>query len=451
MQRSNGTAPFDRLVRFAAAHSPTGAPVPAPANIPLPPRPTSILETGLDVTLLEELALRHITTGGVMTLGEVADRLCLPLTGVVDDVVNGLRREALVEFQSSGGSIVGAASVRVRATDRGVQLDQAARQRSGYIGPAPVSFNAYASMLRQQRAYITPASRSDVWRRLSHLVLADDTVERIGASIESGGPILLYGASGNGKTTIGQAIARMLSGGVLVPHAIELDGLIMRVFDPGVHRRLTLEASAPGIRLDERWVYCAPPFMRAGSDVRMQELGLHFNPQRREYECPIQLKAAGGVLFIDDVGTQQQHGADDLLSRCLEPVADGIDHLVTVTGHRVPVPFAWLLIAATDATPTQLLSERILRRFPCKVHLPGPSKDQYRELMRRACLEARLECPPEGLEYLIERCYRLPEFEPRACHATELVRLVIATARYFGIPPQFAPRLLDVATEMYFG
>lgn len=444
------TAPFDRLARFAAEHSTSNAPIPAPLNVILPARPTSIAETGLDITLLEELTLKHIASAGLITLGDLADRLCLPLSGVVEDVVTILRREGLVEFQNVGGNVLGNAGMRVRPTDRGLQIDQAARQQSGYVGPAPVTFGAYLRALRQQAMTGRKVSRSDVWRRTSHLVLSDDTIDRIGASIESGGPMLIYSASGNGKTSIAQAISRMFAGGVLVPHAVELDGLIMRVYDPGVHKPLTVEPNVTGAKLDDRWVYCHTPFVRVGTDLQMQQLSLYFNPQHREYECPIQLKAAGGVLCIDDVGTQQAP-ADELLSRCLEPVSAGVDHLITVTGRRVPVPFTSLLIAATGRPPGELLGERVLRRFPCKVHVPGPTKEQYRELFRRNCQEAGVECQPVHLEYLIERCFARPGFEPRSCHAGDLVRLLVTAARYFGIPPQFSPRLIDVATEMYFG
>lgn len=443
-------ASFGELAQFAALHAPPEAPIP-PHTTTMPPRPTTIAETGLELVLLEELALKHIVGAGVITGVELAERMCLPLPGVVEEAIGVLRRDGLVDYHNiSGGGLHGNAGMRLRATDRGVQIEARAREHNGYVGPAPVNFDSYAQMLRQQAASGRGISRADVWRKTAHLVLADETIDGLGAGLESGGPLLIYGQSGNGKTAVASSLARMFRSGVLVPHAVQIDGHIVRVFDPSIHKRLPVDPAMSSMKNDERWVYCQAPFVRAGVELRLEDMSLRFSQQYHYYDCPIQLKAAGGVLLLDDL---DPHGErlDALLYRCLEPVATGIDYLTTVAGRARAVPFTLLLVVATSRQPDELLSEALLRRFPCKVLIPGPTEEQYRELFRRAAKEVGIEFDPAGIDYVIERCYARAGHIPRMSHPHQLVQLICAAARYFGIQAQLVPQLIDVAADMYFG
>ena len=419
----------------------------APQHIPT--RPTTIAETELGVPFLAELALKHVVDAGVITGGDLAQRLHLPLAGVVEDAINALRRESLVEHISASATLLGAAGMKLRPTDRGAQADRNNREKNGYVGPAPVSLRSYERMLRLQAISERSVKRADVWRRLTHLVLPDETIDGLGAGLGSGGPIFLHGHSGNGKTSIGVSIARMFSGGILVPHAVQIDGQIVRVFDPSVHQPLPLDAATSGAKIDERWVYCQIPFLRTGVDLKMHQLELHFNEQHHYYDCPIQLKAAGGVLLVDDLGGQQ-YTPEELLNRMLAPLATGADYLTAVSGRQIPVPFTTLLVFATAQEPGKILSEALLRRLPCKLVVPDPTEEQYRELMRRACQSANIELTTSGFDYVIDRCYIRGNRSARACHPAELVRLIGSTARYYGIAPALTPQLIDMAAELYF-
>lgn len=425
------------------------APTSTPLPFALPPRPTSVAETGLQMVLLEELALKHIVNVGVITGSDVAQRMHLPLAGVVEEAIAALRRDGLVEHLSASVTLLGAGSMKLRATERGAQLERSLREQSGYIGPAPVTLATYEQILRAQAASRRAVKRAEVWRHLAHLVLPDETVDSIGTGLESGGPLFLYGNAGNGKTAIGASIARMFPGGTLVPHAVLIDGHIVHVFDPSVHQPLPAESVSGGARLDDRWAPCRVPYLRTSADIRLQQLDLHFNEQHRYYECPIQLKAAGGVLFLDDLG-RQGGSVDEVLDRLLEPLALGRDYMTTVSGRQLPIPFTTLLVFATSKEPAAMLSDPLLRRLPCKVLVPDPTEEQFRELFRRACASADLGLTAEGFEYVIERCYVRSKRSARACHPAELVRLVCATARYFGAPPQLLPQFIDMAADLYF-
>lgn len=446
-----------RLVQPPGADLPTPAPpttIPgdnqgAGVGIALPAPPSSVAEAGLDVTFLQELTLKHVAAGGILTGGELAQRLRLPLTGVVEEVVLTLRRDGFLDLVGGGSAVLGMTGLRLKATERGQERARASIARNGYLGPAPVALGTLQVVLRQHAARAYSVERAGVQQAVAHLSLAEATVDRLGAGLESGGPILLYGHAGNGKTALAASIAWMLSGGTLIPYAVEVDGYLLRVFDPDVHEPMPLPAGHAASELDARWVYCQRPFVRAGAEVQPSALDLQFNEQQHEYDCPLQLKASGGVLLIDDLGAQRCP-IGDLLGRCLEPLASGTDSLTALGGRRIPVPFTTLLVLATSHDPATRLAEEHLRRLPCKIELPDPTPAAFRELVLRVCADAGVAAEGGGLDYLMERCYIRAKRPLRAAHAAELVRLVAATARYLQLPPQLAPELIDVAADLYF-
>jgi hypothetical protein len=407
-----------------------------------------VAETDLDPLFLEELALKTVASLGTLTGNDLAERLRLPLAGVVEHAISSLRRENLIELVGGGAAMIGAAGVNLRATERGVQRAHQASERSGYVGPAPVTLAAFEYALRQQVTSRRFVSRDLVWRRLAHMVLPDETIDQVGSGVLSGGPLFMYGHPGNGKTAVAAAVARMLSGGVFVPYAVEVDGQVFRVFDSSVHHPVPADALPP-TRFDERWVLCQAPFVQVGGELRLDQLDLHWNDRQRFYDCPIQVKAAGGVLLIDDFG-RQQHRPSDLLNRWIVPLETGVDYLTLVSGRQVALPFTPLLVFATNLEPSELADEAFLRRLPCKVYVPDPTPEAFREILRRACVEMGVEFTDSGCAYLIDRYYEDTGRPLRASHARDLLRLILACARYFAVAPQLNGQLVDVAATLYF-
>lgn len=432
----------------AAGGQPGTGPTSGAPPIGLPPRPTTVAETDLDPIFLEELTLKTVVSHGTITGNDLAERLRLPLAGVVEHTIGGLRRENMIEPVGSAAAAIGLAGINLRATERGAQRARQIAERSGYIGPAPVPLRAFDYALRQQLSGRRAITRDLVWRRLAHLVLEDEVVDRVGSGVQSGGPIFLYGHAGNGKTAIAASIARMLTGGVFVPFAVEVDGQVFRVFDSTVHHPLPPEAQ-PSARFDERWVLCYPPFVQVGGELRLEQLDLLWNERQRYYDCPIQVKAAGGVLLIDDFG-RQQHRPDDLLNRWIIPLETGVDYLTLISGGQVALPFTPLLVFATNLEPKQLMDDAFLRRLPCKVGIPDPSAEAYHEIFRRACGDANIEFVEASYTYLTQRYYDQAGRPLRASQPRDLLRLLVSCARYFGVPPQMSQPLIDAAATLYF-
>ena len=76
--------------------------------------------------------------------------------------------------------------------------------------------------------------------------------------------IFLYGPPGNGKTVIGEGLGRAIGGDMYMPHAIDVDGYIVTMYDPITHQSLETE-SAPSsiiaeVQRDRRWVRIRRPW-----------------------------------------------------------------------------------------------------------------------------------------------------------------------------------------------
>ena len=118
---------------------------------------------------------------------------------------------------------------------------------SGYIGPAPVSLEAYRAMLRWQFANTPPVRPERVAAALSGLVLAPEAAQLAGLAISSGRSLFVYGPSGNGKSSLGRQIHAALPGDYWVPHCIGVGNTVIRVFDDQIHQRVAIPGERPAI------------------------------------------------------------------------------------------------------------------------------------------------------------------------------------------------------------
>ncbi len=59
----------------------------------------------------------------------------------------------------------------------------------------------------------------------------------------------------------------MFSTRIFIPHAVEINGLVLRVYDPSMHTPLPRDERAIGARAHQRWVYCQTPLVRAGAEL----------------------------------------------------------------------------------------------------------------------------------------------------------------------------------------
>lgn len=415
---------------------------PKPAESAAPLAPASLEETGLTSTFIADLALKLLYQKGQCTAGELADSICLPLGPVLQPILDFLKNEHLVEVKGASG--VAAATYLYVLSGKGTERAREALSRNGYVGPAPVTLQAYIGRVRAQTLGDMHVTVEQLRKALSHLVLPEETIRQLGPAINSGRSIFLFGPPGTGKSSIASALANLMQGGMVLPYAIIVGQGIIRVFDVSRHRPLV----ALDARFDRRWVPVARPFIEVGGELTLEDLDLGVDESTKVHEAPFQMKASGGILVIDDFGRQRM-APEDLLNRWIVPLDREVDFLTMNDGRKIEVPFDVLLIFSTNRTPSSLVDEAFLRRIQYKIEVKSPSRDEFSEILRRVCEKQGLAFYPQAAEWIAafakERNIAL-----RSCQPRDLMSHVAAAARFLDKKPELTPELVKLACETYF-
>jgi len=421
-----------------------------------PPQPQTLADTGLSLAFLTDLALKTIHYAGLPSATHMTERMALP-PAIVQQILTLLADDHLCEVASSSNMMVG--NYRYRLTASGINRVRDALERSRYAGPAPVTIDQYVKVMEQQRGQRPQPSRQSIEKALSELVLAPEVADALARTLHSGRCALLYGPSGNGKTSVLEAFARHLEGELLVPYAIYAYGHIIRVFDSSIHipikekRKAELlpvddDESEGQPKRDERWMVVRRPAVIVGGELGEESLELAYDPVARFYQAPSHLKAQGGMLAVDDFGRQRIR-PEDLLSRWLTPLERGCYSLTFHTGEKISVPFDVHLLFATNLKVELLLDQPFLRRILYKVEIPNPGPGEFREILRRACQARSMTATEEALDYIVERLYDEDAHKSRASYARDLLDIVAQSAKYDDVEPVLTPETFDKAHRLF--
>lgn len=412
--------------------------------------PRSIEETGMSRGFLSDLALKTIYSVGELSGQDIAEQLRLPFSGVVEEALTFLKREQLVSITGSKG--FDERAFRYSIASAGIERVREALNRSQYVGPAPVTLEAYQRVMRSQTIGDVVVSREQVQNALSHLVVNSKMLMKIGPAVNSGRSIFLFGPPGNGKTVIAKAMASMLGGEIVIPYAVEVDGQIIKVFDELNHQAVEdLEASSrsEGGRRDRRWIPIRRPVVVTGGELTLESLDLVYDDTSKFYEAPFQMKANGGMFLIDDFGRQQVRPRD-LLNRWIVPLETRVDFLTLHTGKKVEIPFDQLIVFSTNIDPKALVDEAFLRRIRHKIEVGNPSEREFYDIFKRVAAERNVPFDQDGFMYLMREYYLKLKRELRAVHPRDIVDQIIDIAHYRGVEPALTEELIEQACSSYF-
>jgi predicted ATPase with chaperone activity len=369
----------------------------------------------------------------------------------MQEVLQALTQDGLAAVMGSEGN--GPAAYMYALTQKGLDRAESAFARSGYAGPAPVPLREYVARINEQSVGETTVTREQVLRALGGLVLAEHTVTRIGRAAASRKSTLIHGPSGNGKTTVVRAIGAAVEGTMYIPYAIEMVGQIVHLYDPSKHQLVPEDLDHSGgllkVRPDRRWVHIRRPMIWAGGELTRHSLELVYDDNTKVYEAPLQLKANGGTLIIDDFGRQQMP-AVQLLNRWIVALEGGVDHLTLHTGQTIEVPFDVLVLFSTNLPPERLADEAFLRRIRYKVELPNPTRDEYRAIFRQECAARGLDYSDDAVTHLLAQWYDGHNRELRGCHPRDIVEAVVDAAEYEETTARINTVSLDEACTTYF-
>ncbi|WP_404362085.1 ATPase [Corallococcus coralloides] len=411
-----------------------------------PAQPKTLQEAGLTTTFVEELVLKAIFFAGEMRGMDVATRLQLP-TALVDEVIEGLRRQKYIDIRGGGASGVGRSTMIYQLTTFVTDVLRQILDRNRYNGPAPVPFNEWVAAVKQQTVRGNRITRQRMQDKFGDLIIRDYIFDGIGPAMNSGRAIFFYGPPGNGKTAICQGMVNCYEGDIFVPHALLIDDFVVKMFDANIHRAVDDEPGMPSY--DRRWVRCRRPLVVVGGELTLEMLDLVYTPEVKYYEAPFQMKASNGMLLIDDFG-RQKVSPKDLLNRWIVPLESDVDILTLHTGKKIQVPFDVFAAFSTNLDPSDLVDDAFLRRVRYKLEVQRPDEEQFHEIFQVMCKKRGVPYDARAVDYLIDEHYR-PNHRPfAACQPRDLLDQVIDMANYQGQPPRLEPALLDAAVRSYF-
>lgn len=413
----------------------------------IPKEPCSLREAGLTDSEVESLVLKTLFSRGDAVGRDVADQVKLPFL-LIEEVLRQLKQDQLVVYRGSAAMN----DYVYQLTDLGRERGRRQVAQCTYFGSAPVALSDYIDSVEAQSLETQHPTRDDLERAFEDLLINVQMLCRLGPAVNSGRGLFLYGAPGNGKTSIAERVTRAFGQTIWIPRAIGVDGEIMRLFDPMNHEEMPLN-KAEGLldqsKIDKRWVRIRRPTIVVGGELTMDNLEVSSNTSTGISEAPMQLKSNCGTLVVDDFGRQRM-STDELLNRWIVPLEKRYDFLNMANGKKIQVPFDQLIIFSTNLEPRDLVDDAFLRRIPYKIEVHDPSEDEFRELFRMMCENLAISYNDEAVEYLIETHFRSTGRAFRCCQPRDLLLQVRNHCRYEKTTPQLTRESLDFAVENYF-
>ena len=409
-----------------------------------PDAPETLEETGLGLSFLTDLVLKHVLFRGEFTITDVAASIKLPIS-IVNAVLEELRREKFIEVK--GAPQFTTVSYQFQITGQGKNRASELFDICRYVGPAPVLLDKYREMVELQTIGGILVDENSVRDAFSSLVLSERMLGRLGPAVSSGKAIFLYGPSGNGKTTIAETIGTLLPDNVYMPYSLIVGGQIISIFDPVSHITVPYEIAAKSV--DQRWVLIKRPVIVVGGELSLRMLELDFNSISKFYDAPLQMKANNGLFIVDDFG-RQQISPQSLLNRWIVALERRTDFMSLHTGMKFDIPFDQLVIFATNIEPGKLVDEAFLRRIRYKIKVTHPTEEEFETIFRKVCEANKIEFEKGAFDYLMKNFYKKLDVKFNACEPRDLIDDIIDDANYYNRPPKMTREILTSAWENYF-
>lgn len=411
-----------------------------------PASPTSLEDAGLHPNDIYPLVLKFLFLHGQRTGVQVSEQLKLPFQ-VIEPVLVALKQDMLIGHKSSGGL----SDFMYEITATGVEQAKIHLSRTSYCGAAPVNIEEYRKSVSAQSLKRLRPTFEDVKRALEDLTLNDLMLCQLGQAINSGKGMFLFGAPGNGKTSIARRAVRAVAEFIWIPRALTVSGEVIRLYDPMQHEAAPLEDSGEITlrNVDERWIRIKRPTIIVGGELEMKHLEATLNPITGIIEAPVHVKSNCGCMVVDDFG-RQQISTTELLNRWIVPMESGHDYMNLPSGRQVSLPFEQLLIFSTNLDPSALCDEAFLRRIPYKIEVFDPNEEQFRQLFYETLTKMEFQAEEGVIENLIEYHYKRPGRAFRFCHVGDLLEQAKDFCEFHRQPLVLDRNILELAVLNYF-
>ncbi|MCC9603791.1 ATPase with chaperone activity [Stieleria sp. JC731] len=412
-----------------------------------PVEPESFHKGGINESILEAIIYRFLLTAGESEGRRVADQVKLPFR-LVEPILTRLKMEQNIAYKSATATN----DYVYILTETGRQIARNHSVDCTYFGACPVRLSDYINSVKYQTIEGQYPKKADLVRAFSDLLINPKMLNRLGPAVASGRGMFLFGFPGNGKTSIAERVTGAFGKYIWIPRSVDIDGDIMRVFDPMNHELAMPEESTGLLDIggfDKRWVRIKRPTIVAGGELTMEMLEVLHNPESKISESPLQMKSNCGTLVIDDFGRQKMR-VDELLNRWIIPLEKRYDFLNMASGKKIQVPFDQLVIFSTNLEPKDLVDDAFLRRIPYKIEVENPPEQDFRKLLEIMCRVVKVPYNPDAIDYLIETHYKPVNRPFRNCQPRDLLLQVRNYCLYNDLEIELKNEYLDFACDNYF-
>jgi MoxR-like ATPase len=409
--------------------------------------PQSLEDLHLRRDLVASLLLRTLAFADMLSGAALEARLGLPFE-TIHPLIEEFQRAQLMDtvgFAQEPGLEGRPMPARMNYT-----VSTTGRQRSAelssvqtrYLGPCPVNYDDYVTLVRSQIPEKTHITDSMLKAALGNLELEQHVIDQIGGAMVSRASLFVFGAPGNGKSTITERMALLMGAPVEVPHAVAVGDEIIRVIDPVYHR--VADGDQPA---DRRLARVMRPVVSSGGELDLVQLDLTYDAQNRYYEAPLQWKANTGVLVIDDFGRQEAPPMR-ILNRFIVPMEKKIDYLdLSASGRKIELPFLCQVVFSTNLAPAELVDEAFLRRMAYKIGVGNPTHEQYARILKYECERQGVPYDERALPYLFQLYGKKPL---RGSHPRQLMARLVDLAAYREQAQRLTPQSLKEAFDACF-
>ncbi|MCP4172249.1 MAG: AAA family ATPase [Fuerstiella sp.] len=407
-----------------------------------PTEPKCAHDLGLSETFLDTMVAKLLLSSGSVSGRGIATELCLPFK-ITEAALERLRNRRLVTH-------VGSSSFNdyvYGLSDEGRSRAQSFHGSCSYIGPAPVPLDDYVISVEAQATGEDPIRRGELSDSFQDISIAGDLLDLLGPAVNSGSGMFLYGAPGNGKSTLADRITSCFGQEIWLPYAIIDGGQIITLFDPAYHR--AAESPNATTDWDARWVRVSRPTVVVGGELTMENLEIRHDSVTHVSEAPLQMKSNCGCLLIDDFG-RQRISPEALLNRWIVPLENQVDYLTLANGKKLQVPFRQLIIFSTNLAPSDLVDEAFLRRIPYRIELTDPDEEEFHHLFQIAANTIGCYYDPDGVDHLLNHYYRPFNRPLRRCHARDLLLQIKHYCTYNELPFEMLAEHFDRIVGGFF-
>lgn len=411
-----------------------------------PRKPATLEEARLSRDFVEKLICRFLLSHGAGSGRRIGHETGLPYR-MIEPLLAALKNDMMLAHKRTAA--VG--DYEYVLTDSGAERARRYMQSCTYAETAPVAIEDYIASVHAQSLALHSIRPADLREAFRDMLLDQPMLDCLGPAVSAGRGMFLYGAPGNGKTSIAERVVRCYGTDLWIPRTIIVDGVCVRLFDPVLHTKVPGDdTSMLGEPLeDARWIHIFRPTVVVGGELTMEQLELRHDPVSNVSEAPLQMKSNCGVLLIDDFGRQAMP-ASQLLNRWIVPLEKRYDFQKLPTGKKIQVPFDQFVIFATNLAPRELVDEAFLRRLPYKIEVSDPTSEQFQSICDLVGPSLGLPSAPDRVSKLIDRYFTSAGRPMRCCHPRDLMLQIRSYCRYHGLPLELSDEAMEFAVNNYF-